>query len=726
MNTQASSPPPPLTLTGEVERFTYQSPTGDYAVAAVKTTGGTETVVGNLAGLHVGQEALFTGVWLDHPKWGRQFKAAGFQAQIPTTRSGVEKFLGGGLVKGIGPATARALVDHFDVAILDILDAPDAAQQLQTVSGIGPAKATKILAGWQEARALKEIMVFLQSVGLSTTLAVKVQHHLGSLAIPTIQQDPFSLTGIPGIGFTTADLVARNLGIAPDAPTRLLAGLVHQLEQAQTRGHCFLPQPELVQETARLLDVAPALCHTALTQDTRYDSRDRIALDEDAAYPTRLYTEEHRGATRLVNLLYPAAAADLLTGDFADENWPQVFGLLSDGQLSEEQQAAIRMLLTRPVSILTGGPGTGKTRTVRGLVDLLRSYGYTLHLAAPTGRAAKRLHEMTGQPAKTVHRLLNWLPGVGAEYHEGNPLPGHLILVDEASMLDVSLFYRLVCAVQPGTHLVLVGDVDQLPSVGPGNVLHDLLLSAIIPVTRLTQVFRQAQSSGIVVNAHRVRQGQPLLGGYADLALLPESDPARAAERVVELVVRNPQFKPEQVQVLTPLRKGTCGVYELNRRLQAALNPPGPYKPEHPTGLRILRVGDRVMQTQNDYSKDVFNGDQGQIVGLDLEERTLSVAFEGQLFPVVYDLLDAVDALEHAWAITIHKSQGSEFPCVVMPLLQEHCVMLQRNLVYTGITRAQQQLCLVYQPQAVTTALRQTRVTARYTRLARRVQELGV
>jgi exodeoxyribonuclease V alpha subunit len=589
-------------------------------------------------------------------------------------------------------------------------------------------------------------MVFLQGHGVSTGLAVKIYKQYGDDSLAIVKNDPYRLArDIWGIGFKTADKIARALGLPPDAPTRIEAGAAHALSELADDGHVYAPQPELIKTASGLLDVASDLLPAALD---RLEADGRIRretlpgrddppgrLHDPAVYLTPFYQAEVNAAARLKALLGTPDMFGRPTSrlsDFADSDWDALFSREavtsvspSAAELSAAQIAAVRAALTHKVCILTGGPGTGKTTALRALIRLLELRRHPVALASPTGRAAKRLSEATGRPAQTIHRLLGFSPTEGFTFNEQRRLPAHLVVVDEASMLDLILFNNLLKAVDPAAHLLLVGDVDQLPSVGAGDVLRDLVRCGRVPVVRLTQIFRQAADSHIITNAHRINQGKmPVFDKDArDFFLFAKDDPDEAADWVVDVVQnRIPRkfgLNPlEDVQVLAPMHRGAVGVGNLNGRLQAALNPPTPGKAESQIGGRVLRAGDRVMQIRNNYQKEVFNGDIGRIVDVDLESQTLTVEFDGR--PVFYDWVEA-DELQHAFAVSIHKAQGSEFPAVVIPMLTQHYLMLQRNLLYTAITRAKQLCVLVGTRKAIGIAVRNATVAQRWSGLAARL-----
>ncbi|NPV08162.1 MAG: ATP-dependent RecD-like DNA helicase [Anaerolineae bacterium] len=719
---------PLQTLEGTVERLTFQSEETGYTVARVVPKGKSHlvTVVGPLAGVNPGESVRLQGRWTNHPQYGRQFEARTYSVELPATIEGLRKYLGSGLIKGIGPVTAARVVNAFGLEAMDVIE--ESPSRLLEVPGIGEKRSGMIVRAWEEQKQIKDLMVFLQSHGVSTGLAVKIYRHYGDQAVAVVREDPYRLArDVYGIGFKTADKIARNLGLAPDAPARVQAGLLYALSTLCDEGHCYATQEQLLQQASELLEVPADACGAQLEALLRQND---LVAEDDAVYLPPFLHAETGIASRIHRL--QTTPQDRL-GAFATVDWDRAFSWLdrlSAIALTPQQKAAIRMALTERVSILTGGPGTGKSTIVAGIVQLLRAKERSVLLAAPTGRAAKRLTETTGVGAKTIHRLLEFQPAAGYRFlrDRDNPLDADILIVDEASMIDVLLMNHLVAAVPPGGHLLLVGDVDQLPSVGPGNVLRDLIASRRVPTTRLDTIFRQSPDSFIIVNAHRINQGEiPLFERHSrDFFLFPERDARRAAERVIELVTRRIParfgFDPmDDIQVLAPMHRGAAGVGELNERLQAALNPPSPSRAERRHGHRVFRVGDRVMQIRNNYDRQVFNGDLGRVAGIDLEEGLIVVSFDGR--PVAYDFVQ-LDELAHAYALSIHKSQGCEFPVVVVPLLTQHYVMLQRNLLYTAVTRAREMVVLVGDRRAIAMAVRNNRVAQRNTRLADRLRAL--
>jgi exodeoxyribonuclease V alpha subunit len=718
-------------LEGTLERITFQNEENGYTVARLIPRGKTSevTVVGALTGVSVGALLRLEGIWSNHPQYGRQFEVRSFSVQYPATVEGLRKYLGSGLIRGVGPVTATRIVDYFGLEILNIIET--APHRLREVPGIGDHRAGTISRAWEEQKQIKEIMMFLQGHGVSTSLAVRIYKQYRQESIQVVQKNPYQLArDVYGIGFRTADKIARQMGILPSDPARLQAGLFYTLSTLSDDGHCFATRPQLLEEAVRLLEVEAPACEEQLNLLLRQEDLIGEELPGSQAIYLPPFIMAERGVASRLRRIQLAQRSRL--DEFKNVDWERAFAWLAKNspvQLTGQQQEAVRMALTNKVSILTGGPGTGKSTITGSIIRLVQARGRSVLLAAPTGRAAKRLSEATGLEAKTIHRLLEYKPGGGSQFarDQNNPLDADLIIIDETSMVDLLLMNHLLGAIDQTSHLLLVGDVDQLPSVGPGNVLRDLIASGVIPVTRLETIFRQAEDSFIIVNAHRINQGEmPIFTQTAkDFFLFSEKEPEKAADWVVNLVEKRiPQkfgFLPgSEIQVLSPMHRGAVGVGDLNQRLQEALNPPDEGKSEFRHGHRIFRVGDRVMQVANDYERQVFNGDMGYLTTLDLEEGVATVDFDGR--PVAVEF-SQMDELVHAFAVSIHKAQGSEFPVVVIPLLTQHYMMLQRNLLYTAITRARKLVVLVGSKAAIAMAVRNNRIAARNTRLAERLKE---
>jgi exodeoxyribonuclease V alpha subunit len=737
---------PLATLEAVLERVTYANEETGYTVARVATPRASDlvTVVGALLGAQPGESLRLRGRWRSHPQYGRQFEVASFETVLPATIQGIRRYLGSGLIKGIGPRMAERIVDHFATDTLRVIEQEPG--RLLEVHGLGPKRTERIGAAWEEQKAIKEVMLFLQGVGVSTSIAVRIYKTYGDEAIQTVRQTPYKLAAdVWGIGFKTADTIATSLGIPHDSPERVKAGLQFALSEASDGGHCFLPAERLVQQAAGILGVDTALVQACLEDLVAEEgvvreqvhapaAGDRGQLGEGPATVPAVYLVPfHRAEVALAGGLgrLLRASTDRLAA-FQRVDWPAVLGWL-DGRtgaaLAPEQAAAVRLALTERVAVLTGGPGCGKSFTVRAVVALARAKGARVVLAAPTGRAAKRLAELAGMPAATLHRLLQLRPGGDAAFDRDRPLEADLVVVDEASMLDVLLANKLVKAIAPGAHLLLVGDVDQLPSVGAGEVLRDLLGSGAVPSVRLTRVFRQAAQSGVVANAHRVNAGQfPQTRGLADFFLFAQEDTDLVADLVVDVVAnripRRFALDPRrEVQVLCPMHRGAAGAGVLNERLQQVLTPARPGLPERRAGGRVYRVGDKVMQVRNNYDKGqagVFNGSVGVITGLSVDDQELQVLLDEDE-QVGYGF-DELDELTHAYAVSIHRAQGSEYPCVVVPVTMSAWTMLQRNLLYTAITRAKRLVVLVGSRRALAKAVRTEGAGRCYTALAERLQ----
>jgi exodeoxyribonuclease V alpha subunit len=729
-----------VVLEAVLERVTYANEDTGYTVARVATErSGADllTVVGALLGAQVGESLKLTGRWRSHPKYGKQFEVDSYTTVLPATIQGIRRYLGSGMIKGIGPVMADRMVGHFGTDILRVIE--EEPERLVEVRGLGPKRSKRIGDAWEEQKAIKEVMVFLQGVGVSTSLAVRIYKKYGDQSIDTVRKRPYQLASdVWGIGFKTADTIAQAVGIPHDSPERIKAGLQYTLSEGADDGHCFLPEPNLVTAAEKILGVPRELIVPALDELAADEGvvREPIPGDgEDAAtipavYLVPFHRAERSLARGLLELL--DAPADRLKA-FAGVDWDKALPWLKErtGQaLAAEQEEAVKLALTSKVAVLTGGPGCGKSFTVRSVVELAAAKRAKIVLVAPTGRAAKRLAELTGHEAATVHRLLQLQPGGDPKYDQDNPLDADLVVVDESSMVDLILANKLVKAVPRGAHLLLVGDVDQLPSVGAGEVLADLLGAEVVPRVRLTKFFRQAQESGIVVNAHRVNVGDhPHTRGYADFFLFPCEEQDEAAELTVDVVANRIPRKfgldpRRDVQVLAPMHRGTAGAGSLNNLLQEALTPHDDARPERRYGGRVFRVGDKVTQLRNNYDKGeagVFNGTVGVVTKVNLEEQSLTVQTDEDE-DIDYGF-DELDELAHAYAITIHRSQGSEYPAVVVPLTTGAWMMLRRNLLYTGITRAKKLVVLVGSRRALAAAVRTAGAGRRHTALAHRLSQ---
>jgi exodeoxyribonuclease V alpha subunit len=731
-------------LDGVLERITFANPETGYTIARIDPGRGSQdlvTAVGSLLGAQVGESLRLRGRWASHPKYGKQFEVYSYTTVLPATAAGIQKYLGSGLIKGIGPVMAERMVTHFGVDIMYIIE--EEPRRLIEVDGLGPKRTAMITAAWAEQKAIKEVMVFLQGVGVSTSLAVRIYKKYGDGSITVVRNEPYRLASdVWGIGFKTADTIAAAVGIARDSPERIKAGLAYTLSEAADDGHCYLPAPNLIADAAKILEVpteliTPCLDELAAAQGVVREAvppaaalaSDEAAPQVPAVYLPPFYQAERALAQALLRLL--ASGGDRLPG-FTNVDWDKALGWLrgrTGAALAPEQEDAVRLALTSRVAVLTGGPGCGKSFTVRSVVELARAKGAKIVLAAPTGRAAKRLAELTGHEAATIHRLLQLRPGGEPSFDASSPLDADLVVVDEASMVDVILANKLVKAVPPGAHLLLVGDVDQLPSVGAGEVLCDLLSAGTLPVVRLTKIFRQAQQSGIVVNAHRINSGQqPGLTDFGDFFWFScdeqEETPGLVADIVARRIPARFGFDPRRdVQVLCPMHRGPAGAGNLNLQLQEALTPSRDGQPERRYGGRVFRIGDKVTQLRNNYEKGVagvFNGTVGVVTGMSLEDHVLTVLTDEDE-QVEYGF-DELDELAHAYAISIHRSQGSEYPAVVIPLTMGSWMMLQRNLLYTAVTRAKRLVVLVGSRRALAVAVRTRGAGRRHTALAHRLR----
>jgi exodeoxyribonuclease V alpha subunit len=706
-------------LDGVIERITFQGEDTGYIIAKVQAKGHLDdlvTVVGTMAGAQAGESVRFEGEWTTHPKYGRQFKFQGYETVYPATLEGIRRYMGSGLIKGIGPVTAKRIVDHFGMETLDIIEhQPD---RLLEVAGTGPTRVKIIKEGWLSQKRIKDVMLFLQSHGVSTGYAVKIYKHYENEAIAVVRQNPYRLErDIWGIGFLTADRIARSLGMAANAPERIKAGVRYVLTKGSEEGHVFMPQAELLQAVQRELEVDVKLIAPNITALAEEQG---VVADGERIYLPPLYHAEVGVAAGLERLLKGPAPEG---GERLDE---VLQGLEERQKIHYEatQKEAIVTAAQSKVMVLTGGPGTGKTTITRGIIELFAHQLKQVLLCSPTGRAAKKLSEATARPAKTIHRLLGYKPPNGFEFNQDKPLRTDAVIVDEVSMIDTHLMFNLLKAVPSEAQLILVGDVDQLPSVGAGNILRDLIASQAVPVVRLTQIFRQAQESQIITNAHKVNEGQyPYINNREaqDFFFVEEEEPEDVAALLQDLCsTRLPQrygYDPiEDIQVLAPMHRGAVGAGNLNQVLQNSLNPNGQ---SWKRGSIDFRVGDKVMQVRNNYDKDVYNGDVGRIKRINIEDQQLVVQFDKE---VEYDLSE-LDEIVLAYAMTVHKSQGSEYKAVVLPVTTQHYMMLQRNLLYTGITRAKELVVLVGTKKALSIAVRNADIARRHTALAGRLRQ---
>lgn len=712
-------------LRGTVERLVFRKAGSPYTVMRFRVQSDTLiTAVGNLAEVAPGQDLELTGEYITHPQYGRQFAIKSYEEKIPLGIIGIEKYLGSGLIKGIGPGTARKIVGHFGLETLNILDT--APHRLKEVPGIGEAKAKLIIESQAEQKEVRSVMVFLQGHGISPGYAARIYRTYGADCEAQIRRNPYQAADdVHGVGFKTADKLAGELGIEREDPRRVAAGIRFLLKESEDQGHCYLPLPVLEERAVDVLAV-PA-DHIPRVVDALVTGRSLVRVmvgEECRVYRTEVYFAERTVAAKLRELCrVQIPIPNNTVTDLAQ------FELKAGISLASEQRQAVELALQHGVTVITGGPGTGKTTLIRALLNICQGKGWSVSLAAPTGRAAKRLSESTGQEAKTLHRLLEFSPNSGASgfaRNEESPLRCDMLVLDEASMIDLALMHSLLKAVPSGCRLVLVGDIDQLPPVGAGNVLRDIIGAGLIPVMRLQTIFRQAEQSLIVYNAHRINKGEfPYLAtNRKDFIYVGVEDADTILHKVVEYVAEQlPKLHRlhaiNDIQVLSPMRKTITGVDNLNLVLQARLNPPTSGKPEVHVGQRCLRLGDKVMQVRNNYSKLVFNGDIGRISSLNAEDGAITVLFTdgAQVRHVDYELSE-LDDLTLAYAVSVHKSQGSEYQAVVIPFSTQHYMMLQRNLLYTAITRAKQLVVLIGSKKAIAIAVKNNRTEERYTGLS--------
>jgi len=716
---------PLLTLEGTVERLTFADPASHYAVVRLRVKGRRQpaTVVGPLAAVKEGEQLHLKGRYEVHPKWGEQFRVVWWYAVLPATVAGIEKYLASGLIKGIGPELAQRLVDHFGGETLTVIG--EAPERLTEVSGIGPKKMDQIRRDWQTHKAAREVLVALQGLGVGMAMATKIYHQYGDQAVEVVTTNPYQLAlDIHGLGFVTADRLAGRLNLDPLTPARLAAGLLHLLDTMGGEGHVYVPEEVLLSRTGELLQVPRPPLLGALEDLARAG---RVVLPElpggRGVYKKPAWVAETGVAQSLGRLLTAGGSHPPLHLEDLIIRVQQQRGLT----LAPEQVAAVAAALMDKVLVITGGPGTGKTTIVSCILDLYQGLGARVLLMAPTGRAAKRLSETTGMTATTIHRALEFSPQTGG-FRRGpaEPLKAEVVVVDETSMVDTFLMYHLLRAVPNAARLILVGDAHQLPAVGPGNILKDLIDSQVVKVARLTQIYRQAKESLIVVNAHRINQGEypflPQKFGKDDFVFLELDDPEALKDRLLNLVAeelpRRYGLDPlRDLQVITPMHRGPVGIQTLNQELQERLNPESD---RWSWGGRVYRRGDKVMQLRNNYYKEVFNGDIGQVSGFLSATGQLQVDFDGRV--ITYDPGERED-LTLAYAVTVHKAQGSEFPAVALVLTTHHYMMLQRNLLYTALTRGRRLVVILGSKRALGMAIRNDRPVRRYTHLAARLRE---
>ena len=721
------APVQPEELEGVVDGVIFASDDGRFSVIRlqpVRTKGRVTVTLGCEPPL-VGQQIHLKGSWVTHPRFGQQFKADSLVLSSPTSVEGIERFLASGVIEGCGPVNARRLVQHFGKDTLDIIE--NHPGRLKDVPGIGKKTAAKIAESYRAQSELREIMLWLESHGVSGTYAARIFKVYGSFGLQVLEKTPYRLAReVEGIGFATADAIASSLGLEKDDPGRVAAGIDYALQQIALSGHCCVPEDYLAGKAAKLLQVDSLQVHEVMKGQLQ---RQALAVEyvggENLIYPPYLYQAEVKAARKLLYIQKYADEYESASIGRRIAKWEKRTGV----NLAEGQREALRAALTHGVMVLTGGPGTGKTTVVRGIIDLLEAQGLTVQLGAPTGRAAKRLSEATDRKAMTVHRMLEAQGGSGGmsfAKDEEEQLEADAIILDEVSMMDIVLMEHFLLAVPDGCHLVLVGDVDQLPAVGPGSVLKDILRSGVIPKVCLTEVFRQGEGSGIVMNAHAINAGRlpactPL--GQGDFQFIALPDGTATAEMVVrlcrEILPREGWSPLQDVQVLSPMHRNECGTENLNKLLQEALNPKSPQKPEFKNSVQTFRLGDKVMQTKNNYQKHVFNGDIGFIVQMEPEKASVKFADD---FIVDYEKNELTE-LQLAYAMSVHKSQGSEYPIIILPLTESHYIMLQRNLLYTAVTRAKQRVILLGSQAALNTAVGNDRTKRRYTLLAERLAQ---
>ena len=715
-----------LEIKGQIERITYYNEENGYTIAKVKVQGRVDlvTIVGNIVSLIPGEVLKLQGFWDNHPRYGEQFKVVSYESIMPATVKGIEKYLGSGMIKGIGPVTAKRLVSEFGIEILSIID--NHIERLNEVPGIGEKRVEMIRKAWEEQKDIRDVMIFLQGHGVSPAYAIKIYKHYGRDSVKAVSENPYRLAmDIFGIGFITADRIAEKLGIPKDSQIRIEAGILHVLNQLSDDGHVYYPYDLLITECSKILDVEEDRIPVALDS---VSSQKKVVIEDvsnsqsSVVYLTRFHIAEVGIARHLTSLLTAPKQLRLINIDQAID-WVQ--GMLKI-TLSEKQIEAVKDSINSKLMVITGGPGTGKTTIINSVINIYKKMGQKVLLAAPTGRAAKRMTEATGHEARTLHRLLEYTPGRGSfKRNELNPLDADLIIIDEMSMVDTILMHHFLKAVSLKATLIFVGDVDQLPSVGAGCVLKDIINSKCIPTVILDQIFRQSRESMIVVNAHRINTGEmPIFQGdethNKDFYFFFIEEPEKVLEKIVYLckegIPSRFRFHPlDDIQILTPMHRGTVGVANLNVELQRELNN---RKEEVVRGGKAFKVGDKVLQIRNNYDKDVYNGDIGRVVNIDGEVQEMTVDYDGRR--VTYEFSD-LDEVVLAYAISVHKSQGSEYPVVIIPVLTQHYMLLQRNLIYTGITRGKKLVILIGTKKALAIAINNDKPQNRYTMLRERL-----
>ncbi|KUO76343.1 MAG: recombinase RecD [Desulfosporosinus sp. BRH_c37] len=704
-------------ISGVVERITFENEENGFSVIKIKSKGYADlvTVVGSLAAVNVGSVIRLKGEWKMDSKFGKQFAAQDYRETLPATVAGIQKYLGSGLIKGIGPVYAKRIVQHFQEDTLRVLE--EETDYLVKVAGIGQKRVNMIKKAWQEQKEIKNVMLFLQSNGVSTAFAVKIYKTYENDSIEIVKNNPYRLADdIWGIGFKTADKIALQMGFDKNSFERCRSGIVYVLNELSNDGHCYGTREQLLEEAEKILELEKTLVDSTLS---RMIEEKTVILDEgDSIFLLPFYHSELGIAKRMKAILYVDTLYPITNVDSIVETIQKEYDISYD----EVQKDAVKTAAASKFMVLTGGPGTGKTTTTLAIIRVFQLLGAQVLLAAPTGRAAKRMSETTGLEAKTIHRLLESKPPEGYKKNAEYPLECDVLIIDETSMVDTILMYNLLKAVSNETVVILVGDVDQLPSVGAGNVLNDIIDSGIVNVVKLTRIFRQAQGSAIITNAHKINKGDfPELKGNSDFFFIEEDEPTKVAQTIKDLCTKRlPSFynvdSINDIQVLCPMQRGETGAANLNVVLQEALNSS---TISIKYGGTVYRLGDKIMQIKNNYDKNVFNGDIGSISKIDTEERTLALNFDGNV--VDYDATE-LDEVVLAYATTIHKSQGSEYKIVVAPLTMQHYVMLQRNLLYTCVTRAKKVFVLVGTKKAVAMAVRNNKTSKRNTRLAVRLR----
>ena len=712
-------------ISGSVERVTFHSEESGFCVLRIKVKGKRElvTVIGSAATITPGEFVECVGTWHNDKTHGLQFKTTHLKTVPPSTLEGIEKYLGSGMVKGIGPHFAKVLVKAFGVDVFTVIE--ETPEKMLSLPGIGKKRTDKVTAAWAEQKAIREIMVFLQSHGVGTGRAVRIYKTYGDEAIIKVSENPYRLAlDIHGIGFKTADVIADRLGIAPDSLIRAQAGVRHVLQELSGDGHCAAPHDTLIKESVKLLEIDEAILEEAIREEV---TQENLVPEEIDGVPCLFLTPLHRAEQGVANSVRRILSGAPPWGKIDTEKalpWVEEKTGLS---LSQSQKDAVCLALTSKALVITGGPGTGKTTLVNSILKILAAKQLEILLAAPTGRAAKRMTETTGREAKTIHRLLEFDPqSFGFKRGRDNPLEADLIVIDESSMVDLVLMNKLLAAVPDSAALMIVGDVDQLPSVGPGAVLADIIASGSVPTVRLTEIFRQAATSKIIVNAHRINKGElPLRNEteeLSDLYFIPAETPeeihAKLLQVVTERIPKRFGLHPvKDVQVLTPMNRGGLGAHALNAELQKVLN--GNSEPKITRFGTTYSPGDKIIQTVNNYDKEVFNGDIGQILEIDTEESSLKADYDGRIVEYEFGELDEVSL---AYATSIHKSQGSEYPAVVIPLAMQHYMLLERNLIYTAVTRGKKLVTIIGQPKALGMAVKNKNATKRLTNLTARLR----